>query len=45
MIKKLRLGGENILKRIVVQLSKDFDDIIIRCNQEDFPEINGVKGF
>ena len=44
--KKLRLGGENILKRIVVQLSKDFDDIvIIGCNQEDFPEIKGVRGF
>lgn len=43
--KKLRIGGENILKQIVNQLSKDFEDIIIvGCTQEDIPNIPGLRG-
>lgn len=43
--KQLCIGGENILKWIVTQLSKDFDDIIIiGCNPKDLPEIQDVRG-
>lgn len=43
--KQLRIGGENIIKRIVKQLSIDFDDIIIIGSYpEEFPEISGVRG-
>lgn len=43
--KKLRIGGENIIKRIVNQLAIDFDDIIIvGCKPEDLLDIPGVRG-
>lgn len=43
--KKLRIGGENILRQIVNQVLKDFDDIIIvGCRQEDIPDITGIRG-
>lgn len=43
--KQLRIGGENIIKRIVKQLSIDFDDIIIAGSKPDeLPGVSGVRG-
>ncbi|MBC3901323.1 molybdenum cofactor guanylyltransferase [Acetobacterium malicum] len=43
--KQLRIGGENIINRIVKQLSVDFDDIIIAGSKpEDLPGVSGVRG-
>lgn len=43
--KKLRIDGENIINRIVKQLSLDFEDIIIVGSKpENLPEIGGIRG-
>lgn len=44
--KQLSINGEVILQRIIDQVSVDFDDIIIvGSQQEDHPDIRGVRGF